>query len=316
MRIKTSENQIDVSSPAKVNLFLELTSKRNDGFHEIETVMSNVSLFDRIRFRRRASAASQLKIKYPVSIVNLGETDDIPTDHRNLIIKAIDLVRTTALAESSPRDCKFGFDILLQKNIPSAAGLGGASGNAAAALVAANWLWKLNWPIKKLSQLGAQLGSDIPFFLYGCTAICRGRGEKIQPIPAPASVPIVIAKPGYSLSTASVFQTVRLSGESRSSSRIRAQLNSDTKNLSDWESRSHHFGKLMFNRLQEFAEPLTDQIGRLAHEFSRLNCIGHQLSGSGSSYFGVFSSAKVARVAATCLSSRLPDVRIFCSHTI
>ena len=125
--------------------------------------MSNVSLFDRIRFRRRASAASQLKIKYPVSIVNLGETDDIPTDHRNLIIKAIDLVRTTALAESSPRDCKFGFDILLQKNIPSAAGLGGASGNAAAALVAANWLWKLNWPIKKLSQLGAQLAATFPF---------------------------------------------------------------------------------------------------------------------------------------------------------
>ena len=316
MKLYRSKNQIEILAPAKINWFLELKSKRPDGFHEIETLMSIVSLFDRLRFTLCQSHDSKLSISFPSRGSRPVESDDIPCDERNLIIKAIELVRATAnTAPETSSNCVHGFDIQLQKNIPSAAGLGGASSDAAAALVATNSLWKLNWPLEKLSQLAAQLGSDIPFFLHGGTAICRGRGELVEPIIASANIPIVIAKPTCSLSTAAVFSTVKLDEQPLPIERF-AQLMSDPAKQLPSSPNRMHFGKRMFNRLQQFAEPLTNQINLLANEFSHLNCIGHQMSGSGSSYFGVFSNAKVARHAAACLSSRLQDVRIFCSHTI
>ncbi len=307
MNIYERDNQIEITAPAKINLFLELTAKRTDGFHEIETVMSSVSVFDRLRFTTRRDTDSRLAISFcqPGSLPL--ETDPIPTDERNLIQKTIQLVRSTAQAELGSTVCTHGFDIELQKRIPSAAGLGGASSNAAAALVAANRLWRLNWPLKRLSQVAAQLGSDIPFFLLGGTAICTGRGEIVQPIPAPANISVVIAKPAVSLSTAKVFSTVNLSTQTRSPQQLIDSIQ---------QSSIANTGARMFNRLQQFAEPMTDQIGRLVKEFSRLNCVGHQMSGSGSSYFGVFSNFRVAKLAAERLSSRLPDMRILCSHTL
>jgi 4-diphosphocytidyl-2-C-methyl-D-erythritol kinase len=322
MKFHKTENHIEILAPAKINWFLELKSKRPDGFHEIETVMSSVSLYDRLNFSLRRSPDSNLTISDSSPGSQPAEADVIPTDGRNLIIKAIELVRASVeTSTKASNNCLNGFDIHLQKNIPSAAGLGGASSDAAAALLAANKLWNLNFSLDQLSHLAAELGSDIPFFLHGGTAICRGRGEIVDPIPTFSNVPIVIAKPACALSTAAVFKTVKLNGQPLLSKPFTELISdSELKNESTKKQPSLrnkiHFGKRMFNRLQEFAEPLTNQIGILADEFSRLNCIGHQMSGSGSSYFGVFSNARVARLAATCLSSRLPDVRIFCSHTI
>ncbi|MFT5301180.1 MAG: 4-diphosphocytidyl-2-C-methyl-D-erythritol kinase [Mariniblastus sp.] len=308
MRIHAGDNQLEIAAPAKINLFLELIGKRGDGFHEIETLMTSVSVFDRLRFTRRRASASRLRIQLGGPRRLPAEIDEIPTDERNLILRAIHLVRETAQHELGTTVCEHGFDIELQKNIPSAAGLGGASSDAAAALVAANRMWNLNWSTEKLSGLAARLGSDIPFFLYGGTTVCRGRGELIEPISAPAGIPIVIAKPNVALSTADVFRAVDLSHNASSNSEcLRSRL---------WKFRSPEFGRHLFNRLQQFAEPLTDQIGRLAHEFSRLNCVGHQMSGSGSSYFGVFASRQAAFQATQRLSARLPDVRMFCSQTL
>ena len=311
MIIHSRENQIEIAAPAKVNLFLELLNRRRDGFHEIETVMSSVSIFDHLRFTRRKDSKLVLSIGFTDRGTLAGEQDTIPTDHRNLVLKALQLVRSTASNGLESESCGIGIQVDLQKNIPSAAGLGGASSDAAAALVAANHIWKLNWPAEKLSELASRLGSDVGFFLFGGTAICRGRGELVTPIRAGAQLPIVVAKPQVALSTADVYGNVTLTGTPRGSEElVQSVRRHDSATL----------GESMFNRLQQFAEPLNQQfacqLARLRREFTRLNCLGHQMSGSGSSYFGVFSNARVARLAARQLTCRLPDVRIFFSQTL
>jgi 4-diphosphocytidyl-2-C-methyl-D-erythritol kinase len=307
MIIRALDNQLEISAPAKVNLFLELHGRRDDGFHEIETVMSSVSIFDRLRFTPRGDSEIRLSLSYSRGARRFGAADEIPTDQRNLVQKSIRLVRSVAQREMDSGRCTTGIDVHLEKTIPSAAGLGGASSDAAAALVAANRMWNLRWPTAKLCELGSQLGSDIAFFLFGGTAICRGRGEQIQPLNVPAGISIVVAKLTDSLSTAKVFGQVSTGQDIRDCSELTQSVRA---------GKTQSMSGQMFNRLQQFAEPLTDQIARLRHEFSNLNCLGHQMSGSGSSYFGVFPNARVARQAAQSLSSRVANTRIFCSQTL
>jgi len=306
MKIVVRENQLEIATPAKVNLFLELLERRNDGFHEIETVMSSVALYDHLRFSPRSDSQIELSISYSSPGNQPRELDDIPTDGSNLVCKSLELVRSIASQDGQGENCSRGISVHLQKNIPSAAGLGGASSNSAAALVAANRIWSLNWSTERLSDIAAQLGSDIAFFLTGGMAICRGRGELVSPLSGPTRIPIVIAKPAESLSTKSVFSQVKLGHQTKDSSELIQRVQTGT---------TQSIGERLFNRLQEFAQPLTDQISIFQREFEKLNSWGHQMSGSGSSYFGVFNSAKAARLAAFSLSSRLPNARIFCTNT-
>ena len=307
MIIQALDNKLEIASPAKINLFLELKGRREDGFHEIETVMSSISIYDRLRFSLRTDDSIRLTLSHG-SVGNLpSESDSIPTDGRNLVCRSLELMRTVARNELGSNSCTTGIDVHLKKYIPSAAGLGGASGNSAAAIIAANRMWKLNWPIEKLCDIASRLGSDIPFFLFGGTAVCRGRGERVEPITSPATIPIVVAKPMESLSTAKVFGQVKPTTQHRDCELAVQSVQGGNLN---------QIGNHLFNRLQKFASPLTRQIGILRTEFNRLSCRGHQMSGSGSSYFGVFANTRTARQAAQRLSCRLPDVRIFCSQTL
>ncbi len=307
MIIRACDEKLEIATPAKVNFFLELCSRRPDGFHDVENVMASVSIYDQMRFAPRSDSQINLTISMPGVGNTPRETDIIPTNQDNLVHKSIALLRTTARASLGADVCATGIDIHLSKHIPSAAGLGGASSNAAAALIAANRIWGLNWTLSQLSSIAAKLGSDIPFFLTGGTAVCRGRGERINPIHVPAGLALVIAKPPASVSTASVFGNCTVPPSPQDSSNLIQGVR---------RGSAQNIGLEMFNRLQQFAEPLTRQIATLRSEFNRLCCQGHQMSGSGSSYFGIFANAHVARHASRRLSARLPDVRIFCVQTL
>ena len=161
-----TSSTVQISAPAKVNLFLEILGKRSDGFHELATVMTSVSLFDQIQFSPNESGKIQLTISFADS--KRSETD-IPVDQKNLIVSSLLKLRDTY---GSP---EMGMDVVLDKRIPAAAGLGGASSNAAAAIVAGDLAWKLELSMMDRSELAAQIGSDVPFFLYGGTALCRTR---------------------------------------------------------------------------------------------------------------------------------------------
>ena len=295
---------VQISAPAKVNLFLELLGKRDDGYHELETVMTTVSLADTIYFEPNLSGEIKLKIKRPAATTSGGSersTDDvaidnIPTDHRNLIVASLNLLKQ----QVSKSD--LGMNVVLEKRIPSAAGLGGASSDAAAAIRAGNEAWNLALTAEQLHQAAEAIGSDVPFFLYGGTAICTGRGERVENVDGPVGLPMVIAKPKVGLSTPAVFKACSIPDSPASSKSFLQTLAAG--------SPSQIAGQ-MLNRLQSTAETLVEEIGLLSEAFSQTGCLGHQMSGSGTSYFGIFSSEMSARTAATELENRYSNWDVY-----
>ncbi len=294
---------VEFVAPAKINLFLELLAKRSDGYHELETVMATVALFDRIRLTARNDDQFTLKVTFQKSVFPI--LPDVPTDERNLVIKAIIRLQNAVLEKWGIK--KSGCDIWLHKGIPVEAGLGGGSSDAAATLMAGCQLWQVAFSQAELVALAEQLGSDVPFFLYQGTALCRGRGEHVFPLGNAPQLDIVIAKPSSGLSTAEVFQNVKVSNS----------VNSPTK-LVDAVISGDRFqiGQQMFNRLQESAMELCEDLPCLADCFENSAACGHLLSGSGTSYFGLFNSSKVALQTARYLSARLPQVKFFSTSTL
>lgn len=287
-------HSITIATPAKVNLFFELLDRRGDGFHEIDTVMSTVSLFDDLHFSVRNDGLLRLQI------IQEGCTDSesIPTDERNLILQAMSRLKASHGASD------LGCDVFLRKRIPSAAGLGGASGNAAGALFAANWIWKLGLGQQQLDSIGATIGSDVPFFFHGGICHCTGRGEVTKSIDAPAGMAIVIAKPEEGLSTAAVYGKCSVPPQPKSSANILQHLQTGSWNK---------VGEQLFNRLETFAMSMTPAIGKLKEIFDQLDCVGHQMSGSGTSYFGIFRNAADAHRAAKIATLEIGNTIFTCS---
>ena len=308
-----SLNQLRISAPAKINLYLELLGKRSDGFHELETIMTTVSLFDQLSFTANQTGQLRLTLKmaardrYPDPLDKERELELIPTDQRNLVIKALLLlqeIRIESIDKATDREVTVpGMEVHLLKRIPSSAGLGGASTNAAAALIAGNILWNMRLTRQQLSDAAAELGSDVPFFLNGGTAMCRGRGEKIAAIQTPVGLPLVIAKPPVGLSTPRVFGQCTVPEQPRSGAAAMADVRS---------GRADRIASSLLNRLQPAAGRLRSEIEKLKEEFSKLPCLGHQMSGSGSSYFGLFGNQRSAYAAAARLAGRWPALKIHC----
>jgi 4-diphosphocytidyl-2-C-methyl-D-erythritol kinase len=279
-------------APAKLNLFLEVLAKRPDGYHELETVMMSVGLYDSISFTEEES--SQIRLRhFDVDRGPNARTESItsvPSDRQNIVYQAVDLLRRYAGVER-------GIRVDLYKRIPVAAGLAGGSSDAAATLMALNQFWNLKLARAELAELASQLGSDVSFFLCGeSAAICRGRGEIVQPLLLPCGLHFVIAVPQSGLSTAAVFQHCRV-----------AHKPLECRSLVD-SLRRGRVGTAMqhlHNSLQRTAETLNDDVSRMKDAFSRLPVLGHQMSGSGTAYFGVCTSRRQANgIAARLRSTR------------
>ena len=185
--------------------------------------------------------------------------------------------------------------------------MGGASGNAAAALLAANRLWQLNLPLARLMSIAGQLGSDIPFFLGSGFCKCTGKGDQIENLSYAHRLNVLVAKPEFGLSTPEIYSRCRVPDSPIS---IKGFVNAlKSRQLS-------RIGRSLFNRLESFAEEIQEGITRLRYEFARTTCLGHAMTGSGSCYFGVYSNRRVMMAAAKTLASRLPHVQLFDGHTL
>ena len=160
---------------AKINLTLEVIARRPDGYHEIASILQTISLADTLTFEPN----ERLDVHCDVPILQSPD---------NLVLKAARLLQETCR-------CKKGAVIHLTKRIPIAAGLGSGSTDAAAALVGLNRLWELHLPLERLAQLASKLGADVAFFLYGDTALAKGRGEEITPLPPPPELWLVLLNP-------------------------------------------------------------------------------------------------------------------------
>lgn len=268
-RTKTTGKTIDYvrrSAPAKINWSLRVLGRRPDGFHEIESLVSTVSLDDELIFQARPDGRLTLQC------TGL----DVP-DASNLVFRAARL-----LAERS--GCARGVSCGVVKHIPAGGGLGGGSSDAAATLMALNELWGLNWPRRRLLGLATELGSDVSFFITGGSAIIRGRGECVQPVDLPWRGWVVLMLPGRGISTAEVYQAWRAASCPVEAGPV---LPATAHGAVEWMCQT-------FNMLEPAAMKVCPVLRERMARAERLAARPVRLSGSGSTFFTAFDDREEA----------------------
>ena len=290
MHLHRSPSGWVVQAPAKLNLFFEVLGKRDDGYHEVETLVYPIDLYDTLYFREESSEQIKLDCERVSGVwgprgSGLGE---VPRGTDNLVVRAAELFRRRIGLPN-------GASLRLVKRIPSAAGLGGGSSDAAATLAAANAAWGVGWSLAQLAQLGAELGSDVPSFFAQGPAVCRGRGERVEPVTGLGMLHLVVVRPPAGLSTAEVYQACRSAARPH-----RLPPLVDALRRGDLAAA----GRLLFNRLESAAERLSPWIDRVRRELRKLDCPGHGMSGSGTCCFGLCRHARHARRTARRLQAR------------
>jgi len=265
--------KLQFKTPAKINLGLHIHKKREDGFHELETILQMVTWFDELQLEGTSE-----------KVELFCDTPEIPNDETNLVVKAARL-----LQKHFPGSCA-GVNITLKKSIPSGAGLGGGSGNAAGVLLALNHLWDLKISRENLIAISAELGSDVPFFLMSPCAIGTGKGEILEPINNPINLYILMIYPNLPLSTPWVYGNLKL------------KLTKHKNNISilaNFLMRSEfaQLGAALYNDLEPVVFKRYPEILEIKNELLRSGAGGALLSGSGSTVFGIFDKPDLAKKA-------------------
>jgi 4-diphosphocytidyl-2-C-methyl-D-erythritol kinase len=288
---------VTVRAPAKLNLSLAVLARRDDGFHEIESLMVPVTLRDSLRVRVSEQPGIRLHVRFGgrlATAAGMPLAHDVPSDATNLVVRAAQALAVEAgIAPSVDSPCVPGLDIELVKRIPSGSGLGGGSSDAAAVLVAAAQVWGLDYPPERLAAIGGRIGSDVPVFFAGGAAIAGGRGERIEPVAGIPPLHAVIARPVAGLSTAAVYGRCTPDATRRGAARqLAAALAA---------GRFRAALPLMHNSLEQPAREMCAEVGRLLDHFSRAGAVHPLLTGSGSACFALARSAVEARRVAARL---------------
>lgn len=263
---------------AKINLSLRVSHGTREGFHDVQTVLQAITLFDHVTCEARRG---------PFAI--RCDMPGVPTDRSNLVWKAAQLLWETAGRSGDPANAV----VTLQKNIPMQAGLGGGSSDAAAALIGLRKLWKMRVPDERIHVLASRLGSDVPFFLVGGTALGLGRGDEVYRLEELPKYWVVLAIPPFGVATADAY---RWFDETEKRSREARPLFSIVPNVP------------LVNDLEAPVARRHPEIARLVRRMAESGALMAAMSGSGSTVFGVFSSARGANRAARTLAN--DDTRV------
>lgn len=266
-------------SPAKINLGLRILGKRPDGYHAIETIFQMLDLCDWLTFRMNSVGSIRLTCSTP----------SLPTDAGNLVRRAARLLQRAGEVQQ-------GVDIHLDKRIPLASGLGGGSSNAATTLLALNRLWGLNWGVARLQRDTAQLGSDVPFFLDGPTALAHGRGEELTPLPPPPSLVGVLVNPGFGVPAGWAYS--QFSGRSSATDEsIPAILRALQRH--DLESLAH----TLVNDLEPGVAAVYPVICEMEDALRSVGARAAFMAGSGPTVCGIFHDAPDVHRVVTLLAA-------------
>lgn len=298
-----------LQASAKINLYLEIIGDRPDGFHELVMVMQSVDLADKITLRQLKTPTNQLHCDHPL----------VPTDESNLALKAVAL-----MAQEFPEAANRygGVDITIEKNIPVGAGLAGGSTNAAATLVGLDMLWNLGLTQSELMQLGAKLGSDVPFCIIGGTAIATGRGESLDPIPSIDHLYAVLAKyESLSVSTPWAYKTYR---QQFKDTYLPLE---DSATLADRQKRVHSgpmvsaiahqnsnaIGQHLANDLEKVVLPAHENVAQLRTVMANYGGLGTMMSGSGPTVFTLTETAEEAAAILKNVRAQItdPDLKLW-----
>lgn len=250
----------DVPAPAKLNLFLHITGRRPDGYHELQSVFMLIDWCDTLHFEKRSGGA-------------------ISREDLTFALPAQDLITRAAHLIQAHTGCTDGVHIAVEKRIPAQAGMGGGSSDAASCLLALNRLWNLKLSLSKLEQLGLQLGADVPFFLRGSNAWVEGVGEKITPIQLPTAQFWVI-KPPQGIETSQIFAHPALHRATTAAT------------ISVFAASAYDFGH---NDLQPVAQSLCPGVGLALEALSDAGMQG-KMTGSGSAVFALCTNNILPKV--------------------
>ncbi|HYW20616.1 MAG TPA: 4-(cytidine 5'-diphospho)-2-C-methyl-D-erythritol kinase [Nodularia sp. (in: cyanobacteria)] len=300
-------------APAKINLYLEIINDRPDGYHELAMILQSIALADEINLQSLTTETIRVNCNHP----------QVPTDNSNLAYKAAALMAAqfpAALAKYG------GVEITINKHIPVAAGLAGGSTNAAAVLMGIDLLWNLGLTKSELEELGATLGSDVPFCVAGGTVIATGRGEQLSPLPSLDHIHIVLAKyRSLEVSTAWAYKTYR---QEFGSSYLR-----DTKNLAARAAAVHsgaivkailnqdtrEIAQKLHNDLERVVLPAYPQVLQLRELFAtQAGVLGTMMSGSGPTVFALVESEQQAQAVKLQMRAAISDqdLELFVTRTI
>jgi len=269
---------MEIQAPAKLNLFLDILGKRPDGYHEIRTVMQAVNLCDTIALQERGRG---------ISLACRGL--DAPEGPANLVWQAAELFfRETGL--------DVGVTIELIKRIPAQRGLGGGSSDAAATLKGLDRLFGTGLPEEALMGMAAQLGSDVPFFIEGGTALCEGRGERVTPISCDHEFHYTLVIPPFGLSTRAVYDD--LTRNDLTPPHGGATILTKAMNRGDGPS----LGSCLSNRLERPSFRLCPRLQSIKEELAALGFLGVLMSGSGTALFGLAPSMSTAESLAASIA--------------
>ena len=273
-------NELQLKAPAKINLTLDITGKRPDGYHELATVMHQITLADDVKLTRLAEPQIRLSSGSPL----------LPDDRRNLAYRAAEAM----LSRYAPEK---GVAIEITKRIPVEAGLAGGSSDAAAVIRGINELFSLHLSQEELCACGLAIGSDVPFCIAGGTALCTGRGEIMQPLPKGPTLHLVLVKPAFSLSTAAVYRQY-------DALQALPPRPEPAVFLQNWETQSlRTITGSLFNVLEAASLTMQPEISVLLEKMQSLGALGARMSGSGPTVFGIFPDADAARKAAARLAA-------------
>ncbi len=301
-------------APAKINLYLQIVGDRSDGFHELVMVLQSIELADIVTVRSIGTDAIHVWCDNP----------DVPQDQTNLAYKAANLM----IREFPDYFAKFGgVEIKIQKRIPMGAGLAGGSSNAAAVLVGLDLMWNLGLTHSELQELGATLGSDIPFCISGGTCLATGRGEQLDGLPDLHNLYVVLAKyRDLPISTPWAYKTYRQQfGETypKSASDIEARKQRSKGMMAAIAQQNlTQIGQLLHNDLESVVLPAHPQVQQLRDRFQGLGVLGAMMSGSGSTVFGLVESYAQAEQVKDQMRAAIADPNLdlwvtkFCSSGV
>lgn len=278
---------------AKLNLFLQVGDRREDGYHEIRSIMQALELSDELYFRRTDGSGGKVVIRCNDKCV--------PSGGENLVCKAVEAFEDHTRVMGSS-----GVDVLLNKRIPIGAGLGGGSADAAAALLAMNQIYELEMPVETLMDIGARIGSDVPFCIQGGTALAMGRGEMIKRLDPLPPFQVVLASTGDEVSTREVyerFDSLLESGQAEPA----AELDEVFEVLMG--SIERHEFETIYPNLRNNLESATiaaDQVREFKEAALGAGAVAAMMSGSGSTVFAIVSGMEQAAEVAWELGKEAP----------
>jgi 4-diphosphocytidyl-2-C-methyl-D-erythritol kinase len=277
--MSTGHSILQLKAPAKINWFLKITGKRDDGYHDIISLMHCVNLYD------------TLEVEHAETI-NIGSDLTIPPED-NLVYKAASLLKQYAAYRG-------GAKITLQKNIPVSAGLGGGSSDAAYALIGLNRLWELGLNQDELNTVGIKIGSDVPFFMNCPCALVEGMGEKVYPVQINSSFVILLVKPPVAVSTAWAYTSFDRQDEAGLTKKpVDIKLICYALESGNLLSLKN----LTCNDLEQVVISKHPVIGKIKGMLLEKGAVFSAMSGSGSAVFGVFESKEAALSASENLKS-------------